>query len=346
MRDFISKAEKTDIKKATNLLDRLGKFSDRINNSVKAIGLANLQEDNNSLRKQKDLINQLYQKFISSDNFRMTQRFGLLSLTESDSMLITLSNDNFICPDSDLPYLVDIVAEKDITIESPNLLDDFQKESIAAVEPIKSLRLFGIMNSLDEVLDSTINFMEEQKIFVRRKTDLLLSLKELQAELKDLNSSPVYKFTKNLESLIDTIQTEKKISVLKELFEDNLNAMDTLATRLRNANIEQLGEKLNELGQKIQRYDSLVASAKLPSRIQKQTKPVYPVYELIFSVLNTIRTSITPEEAELINEAASKLEQSLLKVLNGYDEPVYVIFAKTHINHGYIRNGEKSWEEE
>jgi len=34
-----------------------------------------------------------------------------------------------------------------------------------------------------------------------------------------------------------------------------------------------------------------------------------------------------------------------LQALEGKKETVYVIFKKKHINHGFIRQGVKSWEE-
>jgi hypothetical protein len=59
-----------------------------------------------------------------------------------------------------------------------------------------------------------------------------------------------------------------------------------------------------------------------------------------------MKGAMTEELAEKIETASDKLENSMLRVLNGYNESVYVIFNKKHINHGYIQNGVKSWEEQ
>lgn len=346
IKDFIREGEKTDLQKTTNVLDRLGKFSDRIEKAMKGMAVADVDRDTELLAEQRSKLEQLYQKFISPDYFRLTQRYGILSLSEVDSMLILLGPDNFRCPDSGEPYIISIVGTNDLTVESPNLLNDFQQRNIASVEPIKDLDLFQHLKSIDEAIDSTINFMTEQKTYVRKKSDLLLTMKEIIAEMKNLNTVPFYNYVKNLKMLVDTLQTEKKISVLKPLIEENLIPMDTLASYLERRDYDGLEKKLTDVGMSIQKYDSLVAATRFRASVKRKIKPIYPVYERVFSLLDNVRNALQPENASKIRTAMKGLEKSLLNVLNGYNEPVYVIFSKKHINHGFIHNGTKSWEEE
>lgn len=343
--NFVKEAEKTDLKKVSNIIDRLLRFNDRINNSIQILLKANTQDDIGELNKLASKMGTVYQNFISAENFQLTQRFGLLELTDVESTLLEFGPENFIGPDSKQTYIIDINNDH-LTIESPNLLDDFAKENRQIVEPIRNNNLFTYFESIDQTIDSTHKIMNQQIPLIRRYSEILLSMKEVMAEMNNLNSVKFYDMVQNLKLLVDTVQTEKKISTLKPIFEETLNSIDSLAYRIRNKNIKDFEARLEYFGNKIKAIDSTLSSDVLPSRIRRQIQPIYPTYEPVFSILNNMKNSMTEELAKKIQTAADKLEKSMLHVLNGYNENVYVIFQKKHINHGYIRNGVKSWEEQ
>jgi len=342
---FIKDADNTDIKKVTNIVDRLKRFKDRINGSIQVFLNSNTQGDLKELSNQKSTLNAVYQSFISPENFQLTQRFGLLELTEVDSTLLTFVPDNFTCPDSKENYIVEKKTGS-IVIESPNLLTDFTKENREIVQNIEDNNLFNQFSSLSQTLDSTEHLMNQQIPLIRRYGNILLNIKEIIAEMKNLSSVKSYSMIQNLQLLVDTVQTEKKISALEPIFIETLTPMDSLAARIRSRNIRDLEGKLQYLGEKIQELDSMIMSLRLPSRIQNQIRPFYPAYEPVFSILSNIKGAMNEELADRIETAVNKLEKSMNQVKNGYNETVYVIFQKKHINHGYIRNGVRSWEEE
>lgn len=344
--DFIKEADKTDIKKVSNIIDRLLRFNERMNKAMQSLQNANMQKDNNELDKLISRMNSVYQNFISTDNFQITQRFALLELTDVDSTLLKFGPDNFIGPDSKKPYLIDINGQL-ITIESPNLLDNFAKENQQIVEPIKNNSLFTYFDSIDEIIDSTHKTMSQQVPLIRRYGSILLNIKEIMAEMKNLESVRFYDMLTDLKLLVDTVQTEKKISSLKPIFEETLNPIDSLVARIRDKNLKDFERELNYFGEKIKALDSTLTESKdIPSRIRRQIQPIYPAYEPVFAILGNMKNAMTEELADRIETVADELEKSMLKVLNGYNERVFVIFNKKHINHGYIQNGVKSWEEE
>lgn len=345
MDQFIKDADNTDIKKVTNVVDRLKRFKDRINGSIRIFVGSNTQGDINELSNQRSKLNAVYQSFISSEYFQLTQRFGLLDLTGTDSTLLTFGPDNFTGPDSKENYIVEKKKES-ILIESPNLLDEFANRNREIVQDIKDNNLFNQFSSLNQTLDSTEHLMNQQIPLIRRYGNILLNIKEIIAEIKNLKAIKTYGSIENLQALVDTIQTEKKLSVLEPIFVETLTPMDSLAARVRNKNIGDLEEKLKYLGDKIQEVDSMMADLKLPSRTRKEIQPIYPAYEPVFSVLTNMKSAMNNDLADKIETTANELEKSMNQVKNGYNEPVYVIFKKKHINHGYIKNGVKSWEEE
>jgi len=342
---FIKEAENTDIKKVTNIVDRLKRFKDKINGSIQVFLSSNVQADLSELKNETSQLSTVYQNFISPEYFRITQRFGLRELTDVDSTLLSFGEQNFTGPDSKENYIID-KKPGSITIESPNLLTDFAKENQDIVKDIKDNNLFIQFSLLNEALDSTENLMNQQIPMIRRYGSVLLDIKEIIAEMNNLNSVRSYSMISNLRSLVDTVQTEKKISTLEPIFVEALSPMDSLAIRIRNRNISDLEEKLKYLGNKIQELDSMIAGLRLPSRVKNQVKPFYPAYEPVFTIVTDMKGAMNEELARKIQTAASGLENSMNKVKNGYNETVYVIFQKKHINHGYIQNGVKSWEEE
>jgi translation initiation factor 2B subunit (eIF-2B alpha/beta/delta family) len=345
MDKFIKDADNTDIKRVSNIVDRLKRFKDRVNASIQIFLNSNTQADLNELSNQGSTLSNVYQSFISPENFQLTQRYGLLELTEVDSTLLSFGPENFTGPDSKEEYVID---EKpgSILIESPNLLTEFANKNREIVQDIKDNNLFNQFSSLKQTLDSTEHLMNQQIPLIRRHGNILLSIKEIIAEMKNLNSVKSYSMIENLQFLVDTVQTEKKISALEPIFVETLTPMDSLADRIRSRNIKDLEEKLQYLGNKIQDLDSTIMSMRLPSRIQNQIRPFYPAYEPVFSILKDLKGAMNEELADRIETAANKLEKSMNQVKNGYNERVYVIFNKKHINHGYIKNGVKSWEEE
>ncbi|MHA2055574.1 MAG: hypothetical protein ACW99F_18505, partial [Candidatus Hodarchaeales archaeon] len=345
IKEFMREGEKTDIGKVSNMFDRLGRFSSRIDNNMQEFSKVNMQESLQKLYELQTKMENIYQKFISPEYFRMSQRYGLLSLSEVDSTLLNLTPENFTCPDSRKKFIVSINGDQ-ITIESPNLLDEFASQNRAIVEPIKDLQILEYISKIDDAIDSTYNLMDEKRVQIRRYGNLLLNMKEIMAEFKNLNTVPFYRYAKDTKTLIDTIQTEEQLSVLKPIFEEALNPMDTLATRIEKRNFSDLEDRLKNLGRSIQNLDSLISVERMPGRVKREIPSFYENYKVVFSIVDEMKSNIAPTESTMLRQVATELEKSLLNVLNGYEEPVNLIFTRTHENHGYIKNGVKSWEEE
>jgi len=343
--DFINSINKTDIRAVSSVADRLKKFADRMNTAFQALQKTDLQESISMLDSWKQEFEKTYQKFLDPSNFIITQRYGLLTLTEVDSILINFDHDNFVCPDNAQQYLVSYKGAS-LTVECPNLLDEFQMKLVDATAGLKDNSLFSNLAVMDSILDSTRNIINNERIYYRRYTDILLTAKELLAEMDNLKSISFYSYTKDLKLFTDTVQTEKRISVLKPMIEDILVPMDTLAARIETGNISDLDQKIQYFGEKIQYLDSLIANTRLPRRVRKRISKYYPVYEGIYDAMNSLKQNLDPAFAQEIRESEKAIEKALLEVMEGKKERVYLIFTKKHINHGFIKDGAKSWEEE
>ncbi len=341
---FINKIKNTDIVKVSSVPDRLKKFMDRINTSLANFTTVDVNEEQGKLNAERQNLEELHQKFLSPDFFILTQKYGLSKLNETDSILVHLNQDNFYCPDCNELYLIDTADGRHITVECPNLLDKFHQLFVADIEPIKNVAIYAQIDSLDSIIARTKARLNQNRLVLRKKSDILLDLKEIMAEFSDLENVFFYRYAKEVGNFVKLVQREKKLSVLKPAIEDILNPMDTLATRIETGNLSDLEQKLMYYKKKLSRLDSVVAASKLSRRFRKRYESGAAAFEPAIELLNQMKQSFDANEAQLFREASKKLEKDLLHALEGEKEPVYVIFYKKHINHGYMKDGEKSWE--
>jgi hypothetical protein len=342
---FISDIRKTDISKVSTVPDRLKKFIDQINSNVQILNSANTSKDAEALGVEKQSLTELHQKFLSPEFFMLTESYSLTTLNETDSILINLSQENFTCPDAKLTYLFDTTKSR-ITIECPNLLDIFQAEFKEDIEPIRNIPFYQQVTQISSIIDTAKIVLDENRAEVRRFTDVLLKIKELQVELDQMKNVFFYRYTNEIIDFIDLVDQEKRLSLLKPAIEDILNPMDTLATRVETGNIADLEERLNYFSGKLSELDNSIKESRLPRRVRNKIKSNSDPFQPVFNELSNISSGFSPQYSESLREAASELEKDLLEALEGEKEQVYVIFRREHKNHGYIANGENSWEEE
>jgi hypothetical protein len=342
---FIADIRKTDISKVSTVPDRLKKFIDQINSNVQSLNSANTSKDAEALSVEKQSLTELHQKFLSPEFFMLTESYSLTTLNETDSILINLSQENFACPDAKSTYLFDTTKSR-ITIECPNLLETFQAEFKEDIEPIRNIPFYQQVTQISGIIDTTKIVLDENRAELRRFTDVLLKIKELQVEFDQMNNVFFYRYTNEIIDFFDLVDQEKRLSLLKPAIEDILNPIDTLATRVETGNIADLEERLNYFSGKLSELDNSIQETRLPRRVRNKIKSNTDPFQPVFNELSNISSGFSPQYSESLREAARELEEDLLEALEGEKEQVYVIFRREHKNHGYIESGEKSWEEE
>ena len=335
----------TDIAKVSSVADRLAKFIDQINTNMQLLNVSNASKDGQTLEVEKQNLKELHQKFLSPDFFILTKGASLTTLSENDSIIINLTQNDFICPDSKQPYLIDTMKAR-ITIECPNLLDDFQKEFQACVKPIRDLPLYERVTRMAGIVENTKIVLDENREELKRYTDVLLKIKELQAEFEEIKSIFFYRYANEVYEFVKLVDREKKLSVLKPAIEDILNPLDTLATRMEKGNLGDLEKKIDYYHQKLEEIDATIAGMKLPANVRSRIKSNVEPYQPIYPLLQEVKGTFNPAHVSNLRMTESSLEKALLKALEGRKETVYLIFSREHVNHGNIAAGEKSWTKE
>ncbi len=342
--DFIAAVNATDIVKVSSVTDRLQKFIERISTGINNLGTENAAQDKKQLEAERQNLTELHQRFLAPEYFMLTKRYGLTALNETDSILINLDQANFYCPDDKQIYLVDTTKGNHLVVECPNLLDRFHEKFMQDVEPVRNLPFYSQMDQIDTVLQKTKNVLNENRNYLRRYTDVLLQLKEVSAEMNDVSNVFFYNYTHEMQDFLKTLDNNKGFSTLKPAIEGILNPMDTLATRIETGNISDLSTKLEYFRTSLKQLDSATATLRLSSRVRKEIKSATDTLQPAFGILDQMKADFSPSYAQALREASEALEKDLLHGLEGVTEAKYVIFRKRHINHGYIENGEKSWE--
>lgn len=340
---FISDIRATDISKVSTVPDRLKKFIDQINSSVQILNSTNESKDAEAIEVQKQNLTELHQKFLSPEFFILTKRYSLTSLNEVDSILINVSQEDFYCPDAKETYLMD-TTKKRLTIECPNLLDIFQNRFREDIEPIRNIPVYRQVTDISAVIEKTKLALDTNRMLLRRNTDLLLQIKELTVEMEDINNILFYRYVNDTKDFIRLVDEEKKLSIIKPAIEDILNPLDTLGKRIETGNIADLEKKLNYYNDKLQKLDSIITETRLPSAVRRQTVSNTAPFQEVFNIVKEIKGSFTEEDANAFEDTSEDLEETMLNALEGENESMYIIFNKKHINHGYIKGGEKSWE--
>jgi hypothetical protein len=174
----------------------------------------------------------------------------------------------------------------------------------------------------------------------------LLKIKELLVEIDQTDNVFFYRYAKELHEFIQLLDKEKRISVIKPAIEDILNPMDTLANRIEKVNVADLEHRLNYYQKQLTNLDSAIAESKLSRSARKDIRENAAPFQKAFEVVSEIKSQFNPSYAKALKKASKALENSLLDALEGESEIMYGIFRKKHTNHGYIKRGEMSWEEE
>ncbi len=343
---------RSDLVKVTSVGDRLNKFIDRIDGAMTSFAGANLGSDASALGQQASALSNLIAEFSLPENEAVARSNGLLQLNETDSILVKFNESNFYDPDNwdgEQRYIVSFQENSPrLTVESPNLMDQFADKLTSVTAPIKNLSIFPHVNAIDASMDSSISYMDSIKTEYKlnKYDDVILDMKEVMAEMKDFNNQLSYRYAKRLQEFVQAIETERKLSVLKPMIEDVLNPMDTLATRIESRDFSDIEKRVSYLGGKVARLDSIIADSKqIPSRVKSRIPALLPHFEQVLPVIADLKNAGTSQEASDLRSASKVINDETTALINGINEKLYVVFNKRHENHGYIENGVKSWEE-
>jgi competence protein ComGC len=352
--DLITEMKKTKLARITNLPDRLKKFTDQIKRATNELPMLDLNAQVGVVGDYLSRLKAIHDDFITPEKFMLTNRYASLALSEEDSLLIKLSPEFATCPDSKENYMFKLYgpSKNVLLIECPNLQTMAKELVLPIVETLEPLKIRDAWKILQKANDS-LAYVLDNSIAIYRKSrvarDMIFAKKDVETMLNLFyeNTPLSFKYSKQLDIMVDTLKNDFRISLLKAQLEENLNGLDTLATRCEKQDFLIIDEWAGKVVKSAEKLDSaLLGNVKaLKRRDQKKVKSIMPVVEFWKNSVKEFETIFTSDQTPVLKAARKNLEEAWKeKIQKGRKETTKIIFKETHKNHGFVDNGQYSWE--
>jgi hypothetical protein len=335
--DVVNSIEK--LKMQTTIADRVSDFQDEIATGFATILKLNKQSALNEARRAGEEINRVYQEFLS--DFLVTEKYAQHRLSETDSLLLLLSDDNFYTPESKKPYLVSFDDSAGVTIEDPTLLSELRNRTNSSVQIIKELPFMSGYLSYMEQLDALQDFYLQVKTRYRRNLEVTIKTKELDEVISKIKDAPSLRAYTAFQDFVNIVPNSNSFTEIKDQIESAL---------INTGIFKQIFQK-HLFGQfdtlHVQIIDHLSDFNNVVSQIRRNT---YSFNEFI-DALNTTHNQITsiPSQSVLsnFNEIEKNLTDDFVFASEGREKNVYGLFTTKIENYGKVfgKTGQKSWEE-
>ena len=182
---FTRDIKTTPIVNVSSVADRLQKFIDRIRAANVDLKAADVSGSITMLGDKRTELDRIYAEYTSEENQPYTSNRALTQLSETDSILIKLTPDQFFDPDTfdgSHRYIIAYDSGSSVlVVEDPNLLGMFNEKLTATLAPLSDLAIYEKLDAVQKAIDSTAFVMDDNKTryrFSRYSTDLILGVKE------------------------------------------------------------------------------------------------------------------------------------------------------------------------
>jgi hypothetical protein len=328
------------LKTLTTIADRVADFQDEISSGFKAVNSLQPSRSYQAAQDATAQIEQVYQTFLA--DFLVTESFAQYSLSETDSLLINLSEDNFFSPRDRQPYIVTFEDTAGLTVEDPTLLAELKDMATKEAESAKQLPIIQSFSEYEEGLDSLQQFYMMVKKQYRRNLDITIKTKELDDVIDKTKEVLAYESYSKLKAFAEEVPSSNSYSQIKAKSEDALVSVGSFIQIYENnifGNLDTVHIKI---------VDHLNEFNQILSKIRRNRYS----FDWAIDNLSSSLTKIKSIPTETVIPSLKKIEENLKVVFlfasEGKEIPVYGVFKTKIVNNGkvYGTTGRKSWEEE
>jgi hypothetical protein len=282
----------------------------------------------------------VYQNFLA--DFFITENYAQYSLTETDSLLLYLTDENFYTPISKKPYIITFQDTLGLTVEDPTLLEELKEKTLPQVSAIEELPILNAFSTYADDLDSLKTFYWDVRGNYRRNLDIRIKALEIDDELLKLKEGTAYDSYQKLKDFVEIVPMTNSFSEMKDQVENSLISLgifkqiytDNIFGNLDTAHVYILDD-LNE-------YNELL------SRIRRNKFSFDWFIEKLQTSFSQIKSISSASMLSSIEQIESNLQDIYIFASDGLDESVYGVFSTKISNQGkvYGTTGRKSWEDE
>ena len=339
--DFLNTVNSIEkLKSATTVADRVADFQGKISNAFSEISSARSANGMTDAEAKASDLAAIYQGFLG--DFIITQYFAQYKLTDTDSLLLALSDNNFVTPVDKLPYVVSFGDSMDLRVEDPSLLKQIKEKTDAQVDLASQLAFLDHFSEYDKTLDSLNTFYLEVKANYRRNLDVTIKTKELDELIPRLRDVSAFAAYKSLKQFADVVPSSDSYSEIKDLISEGIISSGSFIQIYQDNFFGNLDTLHQELLMHLDDFENIV------SGIRQNTYSFAWAKDKLNSEISQIKNTPASEVMKPLEQIKEGLEEAFIYASEGDERTVYGIFT-THIqNHGkvYGRAATKSWEKE
>ncbi|HGY54355.1 MAG TPA: hypothetical protein ENK44_01510 [Caldithrix abyssi] len=339
---FTKKVNRSELVNVTSVGDRIKDFRKRVDESFRKIKAMNFENELQKVQNSRMKLDEIYNQFLQ--DFIITTHYAQYRLSESDSLVLHLTEDNFYSPINGEMYIITIVDDSTgIRIESPVLLKELKEKAQTVAQKINSLNLLPKYKAYLDTLESIRQKGENIRKRLKRNTDIFIKYKEMEEVINRFDNIGVVTSYNDLTKFVDLANNSSSYGEIKSSIESGLNAVRIY----KQAYEENIFGKLDTLHKEI--INEMESFNELLSTVRRLPKDVRN-FESDIQTLQALRQEISAINSPQLIEGLKALEADFVDLFffasEGTTQTVYGVFSKKIINPGYIEKGVKSWEEE
>lgn len=335
---FIKDVNSSELVNITSVGDRIKDFRQNIDNAFNALSAVNRSQDIQTTVEINKNVGDRYEAYLS--DFLITSKRALYKLSDADSMVLHLTENNFYCPVSGDQVKILIAPDSSsVKIESPVLLSELKSRMTPVAEQVQGLSSLAALQAYSDTLNSIKEKAYTIRKRLRKNTDIFIKFKEIEEIVNKFSEISIYSAQKALTELAQNTSASESYSMLQGYTENGLDGIRIFKQAYEKqmfGNLDSLHKNMNVA---MAEFDTLLTTVRrLPKDIVNFEQDVVNLDQL----LATVKNAQDPNLADIENG----LGEIYLFASEGITVKQYGVFNKKNVNFGYIHRGTKSWEDE
>jgi len=339
--ELMLEVNSTELKQRTAVADRVEDFQQAISSGFRNLDQTNLSSEISASQNASVQVDSVYKYFLK--DYLTTEKYIQYNLTDVDSMLLNLNEQNFYTPLENKPYSYQFMDTLGLIVEDPTLLEDVRERALVSVEEIKALPFFETYKNYSNALDSLNAFAFEVKTKYRRNAEIHFKTKDVEALITELKSTSTMSSHESLYKFASEVPSSNSFSEIRDMLESALLGVGLFKQVVETSIYGKQDTVHLELLSELDNYNELL------SEIRRNEYSFDENKTQLEEALAQIKSKTSGSG---LIEKLAKTEQDLQEIFlfasDGKYESVYGVFTTNIVNHGrmYGRTGEKSWEDE
>ena len=339
---FVKRVNRSELVNVTSVGDRVKDFKQKVDKAFAKVSKLVVEQELAKSRKNVEKLDEIYNEFLK--DYIITTNYAQFRLSEADSLVLHLTEENFYSPINKEMYIITIVDDSSsVRVESPVLLKELKEKAQKVAEKINALDLLPKYKAYLDTLESIRQKGQSIRKALRRNTDIFIKYKEMEDVINQFNSISVIISYNDLNHFVDLAYNSSSYGEIKDNMENSLNAVRIF----KQAYEEKVFGKLDTLHlsmlQEMEKFNELLASVRrLPKDIQNFDSDIQTLKQL----REEINAIGSPQLVENLKALEDDFADLFFFASEGTVQKVYYVFEKKIINPGYIYKGIKSWEKE